>query len=98
MTRHWKISALALLLGGALFTAAQAEEPYWSLSVGTPGLAANVGNVLPAPPVVYAAPPVVYAPAPVYYAPAYAAPPAYGWRRGHRWHRDDDDERWGHDR
>ena len=98
MTRQWKISALVLLLGGALFTTAHAEEPYWSLSVGTPGMVANLGNVLPAPPVVYAPPPVVYAPAPVYYAPAYVAQPRYGWRRPERWHRDDDEEGWHHDR
>lgn len=97
MTRHWKISALALLLGGAMFATAHAEEPYWSLSVGTPGMVANLGNVLPAPPVVYAAPPVVYAPPqPVYYAPAYVEPPGYRWHRRHRWH--DDDDRWDHDR
>ncbi len=99
MTRQWKISALVLLLGGATFTTAHADEPYWSLSVGTPGLVANLGNVLPAPPVVYAPPPVVYAPPPqpVYYAPAYVAQPGYRWRRPERWHRDDD-ERWHHDR
>ncbi len=100
MTRQWKISALALLLGGGVFTAAHADEPYWSLSVGTPGLVANLGNVLPAPPVVVA-PPVVYAPPPqpVYYAPAYVAQPGYGWRRPQRWHREDDDEGgWHHDR
>ncbi len=100
MTRQWKISALALLLGGGVFTAAHADEPYWSLSVGTPGLVANLGNVLPAPPVVVA-PPVVYAPPPqpVYYAPGYVAQPAYGWRGRGRWHREDDDERgWHHDR
>ncbi len=101
MTRQWKISALALLLGGGVFTAAHADEPYWSLSVGTPGLVANLGNVLPAPPVVYAPPPVVYAPPPqpVYYTPAYVAQPGYGWRRPEHWHRGDDDEgRWHHDR
>lgn len=90
-------ACLSVLLGAALFVSAHAEEPYWSLSVGTPGLAANLGNVVAAPVVV--APPVVYAPPPpVYYAPGYVAQPGYGWRHHGRWRRDDDDERWHHDR
>ncbi len=110
MNRRWKISAFALLLGAGLCASAHADEPFWSLSVGTPGLVANLGNVLPAPPVVVA-PPVVYSPPPqpVYYAPpqpvyypqTYVAQPAYGLRRPERWHRwhheDGGDGGWHHD-
>ena len=88
---------LSALLVAPLLVSAHADEPYWSLSVGTPGLAANVGNML-APPVVYAPPPppvVYYAPA---YGPVYAAPPAYGWRRREHWRHHDDDEGWHRDR
>ena len=87
------------LLGAALIASANAQEPYWSLSVGTPGLAANIGNVLAAPVVV--APPVVYAPPPppvVYYSPGSVEHPGYGWRRHGRWRHDDDDERGRGDR
>ncbi len=101
MTRQLKISAAALLLGAGLFVNAHADEPFWSLFLGAPGVAAQLGNVPPpqpvvvSPPVVYAPQPAVVYPQPYVVQPAYAPPtPArwYGGEEDRRWH--GDDERW----
>ena len=70
-----RVLAVGLLAVGALGMAgvAQARDVYWSVGVGSPGVAVGVGN---------APPPVYYEPAPVYVAPPpppvyYAPPPAY---------------------
>ncbi|MHB0919844.1 MAG: hypothetical protein ACYC3R_06715 [Thiomonas delicata] len=94
--------ALAFSASAALAPSAQADGVYWSLGIGSPGVAANFGNVYPvAPPPVYVAPPpVVYAQPPVVYSPGYVTYGAYGrdwhpyWgdRRGWRRHHEDDDD------
>lgn len=82
MQRMLAAGALAL---GALGSAgmAQARDVYWSVGVGSPGVAIGVGNAPPA----YYAPPVYMQPAPVYVQPhpVYMQPPAYyGPPRGYR--------------
>ncbi|SCC92614.1 putative Glutelin [Thiomonas sp. X19] len=84
--------ALTLSATAALAPAAHADGVYWSLGVGGPGVAANFGNVYPAPPVYYAPPPAVtYYPGYISYG-VYNRPwhPDRGWHRG--WGREDDDD------
>lgn len=113
-----KISRSAVLTGAAgvlAFAAmgfagvAQARDNvYWSVGVGSPGVAVNVGNAFPVytPAPVYVQPAPVYVqPAPVYVQPApvyvqprpyyYGAPQVVYVQPGHRhgWHK-----RHGHDR
>ena len=74
-----------LLAAGTLGVTGVAQarsDVYWSVGVGSPGVAIGVGNLPPpvyvAPQPVYVAPPPVYMrPRPVYVAPppAYYAPP-----------------------
>lgn len=88
LTKPLSIVALSV----ALLPAAHADDnPLWSLAIAVPGLAANVGNIVPmVPQPVYVAPPVQYVPVPGYYAP----PPGYG-RPGERrgWRRHEDERR-----
>ena len=68
MIRH---IALALAGSAALMAApAQADQVYWSVNVGIPGVVSTFSNGYP----VYQAPPVVYAPPPRL-PPVYFAPP-----------------------
>ena len=75
--------AVALGTLGAAGVAQARNDVYWSVGVGSPGVALGVGNVPPvyvAPQPVYVAPqPVYVAPQPVYVRPrpVYVAPPAY---------------------
>ena len=76
--------AVALGTLGAAGVAQARNDVYWSVGVGSPGVAVGVGNVPPvyvvAPQPVYVAPqPVYVAPQPVYVAPrhVYGPPPAY---------------------
>ena len=75
--------AVALGTLGAAGVAQARNDVYWSVGVGSPGVALGVGNVPPvyvAPQPVYVAPqPVYVAPEPVYVAPrrVYGPPPAY---------------------
>ena len=88
--------ATAALAVAALSFAGSAQardDVFWSVGVGAPGVALNVGNAGP----VYMQPQPVYVPAPVYYeprpvyvrpAPVYVQPqPVYygrpGWNRRH---------------
>lgn len=105
-----RLSSLSTLAGLGLGTAlllgagsAQARDSvYWSVGVGSPGVAVGVSNAYPAvvapviapAPVYYAPAPAYYAPQPVYYAPRpvyYAPQPVYygaprGWYRGNHRH------------
>lgn len=100
-----RILMTGLLAAGTLGLAGVAQarsDVYWSVGVGSPGVAIGVGN-LPPPPVyvapqpVYVAPPPVYmrprpvyvAPPPVYYAPphvVYRPAPRHYWGDGHHHH------------
>ena len=113
-TRLSSLSTLAGLgLGAALLlgagTAQARDSVYWSVGVGSPGVAVGVSNAYPAvvapvivpAPVYYAPAPAYYAPQPVYYAPRpvyYGAPMVVapgGWYRGrHHHHRG---REWGDD-
>jgi hypothetical protein len=91
-------AALALAAMGFASSAQARDNVYWSVGVGSPGVAFNVGNVgsvYVEPQPVYIQPrPVYVQPAPVYYQPApvyvqpqpvyYARP--YGWNRRHGGH------------
>lgn len=97
-----RILATGLLAAGALGAAGVAQarsDVYWSLGVGTPGVAVGVGNVpapvypapayYPPPPPVYYQPRPYYAPPPVYYAPprvVYRPAPVYYGRPGYHRH------------
>ena len=74
--------ALGVSLGtlGVAGTAQARSDVYWSVGVGSPGVAIGVGNVPPvvvAPPVYVQPAPVYVQPRPVYLAPGpyYATPP-----------------------
>lgn len=74
--------------------AAQARDNvYWSVGVGSPGVAVNVGNAFPVyvePQPVYVQPAPVYVqPAPVYYqpAPVYYQPQPVYYGRPHGWYK-----------
>ncbi|UUZ68740.1 hypothetical protein LP416_02055 [Polaromonas sp. P2-4] len=60
------VGALALAAMGFAGTAQARDDVYWSVGVGSPGVAVNVGNAFP----VYAPAPVYVQPAPVYVRPA----------------------------
>ena len=88
-----RMLATGLLAAGALGAVgvAQARDVYWSVGVGSPGVAVGVGNVPPAyygpapvyvqPAPVYVAPPPVYVrPRPVYVEQPYYAPPRVVYR------------------
>lgn len=59
-------AALAVAALGFAGAAEARDDVYWSVGVGTPGVAVNVGNAYP----VYTPAPVYVQPAPVYYQPA----------------------------
>jgi hypothetical protein len=108
-TRHltglaFKLMAAAVLLVGAagVATRAHADNLYWSVGVGSPGVSVGISNGWPGP--VYVQPAPVYVhPAPVYLRPVpvfvqpvapiyYQAVPVYqpGWAppgRAHGWHK-----------
>ncbi|UUZ76477.1 hypothetical protein LP414_01795 [Polaromonas sp. P1(28)-13] len=69
------VGALALAAMGFAGTAQARDDVYWSVGVGSPGVAVNVGNAFP----VYAPAPVYIQPAPVYVqpAPVYVQPRPY---------------------
>ena len=76
-----------LLAAGTLGVTGVAQarsDVYWSVGVGSPGVAIGVGNL---PPPVYVAPqPVYVAPPPAYYAPphvVYRPAPRHYWGDGH---------------
>jgi hypothetical protein len=60
------VGALALAAMGFAGTAQARDNVFWSVGVGSPGVAVNVGNAFP----VYTPAPVYVQPAPVYYQPA----------------------------
>jgi len=82
------VAMLAVAAMGFAGAAQARDNVFWSVGVGGPGVAVNVGNGFP----VYAAPQLVYVqPAPVYYQPqpVYLAPQAVyydGRPHGHRHH------------
>src|SRR5437899_10473126 len=69
------VGALALAAMGFAGTAQARDDVFWSVGVGSPGVAVNVGNAFP----VYAPAPVYVQPAPVYIqpAPVYVQPRPY---------------------
>ena len=77
------VGALALAAMGFAGTAQARDNVFWSVGVGSPGVAVNVGNAFPVytqPAPVYVQPaPVYYQPAPVYVqpAPVYIQPRPY---------------------
>lgn len=79
MSRIVAAGALALGMLAVAGTAQARSDVYWSVGVGSPGVAIGVGNVPSygyAPPVYVQPAPVYVAPQPVYVAPAtYYAPP-----------------------
>ncbi len=100
----FKVMAAAVLLVGAagVATRAHADNLYWSVGVGSPGVSVGITNGWPGP--VYVQPAPVYVhPAPVYLRPVtvfvqpvapiyYQAVPVYqpGWAppgRAHGWHK-----------
>ena len=95
-----KTLAIAALSAAVLPAARADDNPLWSLAIGVPGLAAQIGNVYPvAPQPVYVAPPVQYVPAPgYYYYPAAPVAPGYGPRYHGEWrHREHEDHRHWHE-
>lgn len=99
MTNLQRILLTGLLAAGTLGAAGVAQarsDVFWSVGVGSPGVAIGVGNLPPpvyvAPQPVYVAPPPVYVqprpvyvqPRPVYYGPppAHYAPPRVVYRPG----------------
>ena len=94
MTNLQRILVTGLLAAGTLGAAGMAQarsDVFWSVGVGSPGVAIGVGNL---PPPVYVQPrpvyvqprPVYYGPPPAHYAPprvVYRPGPGYYWGDGH---------------
>ncbi|MGH8857141.1 MAG: hypothetical protein ACREXG_03820 [Polaromonas sp.] len=92
-------ATLAIAALGFAGAAQARDNVYWSVGVGSPGVALNVGNALPVyvqPQPVYVQPaPVYYQPAPVYYqppvyvrpAPVYVVPQPVYYGRPHGWNK-----------
>lgn len=98
------VATLAVAAMGFAGSAQARDDVFWSVGVGSPGVAVNVGNGFPVysqPAPVYVQPAPVYVqPAPVYYqprpvymqsAPVYVAPQPvfYGYGRAHGHRRHD---------